>query len=271
MKLGLALGGGARGAAHIGVLLELERLSIRPALITGTSIGGMVGVLWGAGLNAFQVSTHLQQMRILQMFSLPGQQPSLSGHRKIERLLIQAIGRITFADLDLPVSVVATDLISRQSIVLNEGDVLPAILATIAMPTLLPAVALGPWHLVDGGLLNNTPYDVAYDQGATHVIAVDLTNSAPYTPPTNTSLFSRLGQSMRAPQTDPLWQLATVIFDIVTESSLNARIDDAPPDLLIRPYLGTLGYLDFARWDEGVEAGRRAARAVVDELEAFVK
>ena len=87
MKIGLALGGGgARGAAHIGVLMELERLGIRPHLITGTSIGGMIGALLAAGQTMAETNAFFQKLNISKLYGLPGSAPALTGSSKIELL-----------------------------------------------------------------------------------------------------------------------------------------------------------------------------------------
>ncbi len=263
-RLGLTLGGGgARGAAHIGVLAELERLEIKPDLITGCSIGGMLGALLAAGLDSAQIRDFFQKLSVSSIYVLPRKEPSLSQNTKIEKLLEETIGRPTFEELKLPFSVVATDLVSRQLVVLDEGDVITAVLATIALPMILPPVEREGRFLVDGGLLNNVPFDVTVARGASAVIAVDLTHSAPYgtggdvSPPPASGVVGRvLNRTNRYKSL----QVLTSVVDIITTQSMNTRMALSKPDLLLRPYLGTIGFLDFHRWEEGVEAGKTAVR-----------
>ncbi|RMG96261.1 MAG: hypothetical protein D6706_10585 [Chloroflexi bacterium] len=269
MKIGLALGGGgARGAAHIGVLRELERLGVRPSLITGTSIGGLIGALVAAGLGIDEVTAVFQKLNIAQMYALPGSAPALSGNTKVEKLLEETLGRITFADLKIPLAVVTTDLVSRKEVILDEGDVITAVLATIAIPLLLPPVEHNGMVLVDGGVLNNTPFDIARARGATFVIAVDLTNTAPYgtqddntPPPTGV-----VGRALAMTQRRPTWQILSTVTDIITAKSLNARLAISQPEILLRPQMGTIGLFDFHRWEEGIAAGETAVRQIATDL-----
>lgn len=266
MKLGLALGGGgARGSAHIGVLIELERLGLKPALITGTSIGGLIGALWAAGLTAEAITAFFQKLNLGQMYALPEQSPSLSSNKKIRKLLEDTLGpNSTFADLAIPLSVVTTDLVSRQVVVLDEGDLITAILATIALPTLLPPVEVDGMALVDGGVLNSTPFDIVRARGATFVIAVDLTNTAAYGQPDEpapniTGVISRM---LIRTQQRRTWQLVSTIHDIITGASLNTRLAVSRPEILLRPDLGTISIFDFHRWEEGIAAGQTAVRGI---------
>lgn len=269
MKIAFTLGGGgARGAAHIGVLVELERLGIRPNLITGTSIGGLVAALYAAGQTPEQMLVFFQKLGLGQMYALPGSVPSLSSNSKIEKLLEETIGRITFADLKTPLAVVTTNLIARREVVLDEGDVISAVLATIAFPLLLPPVELPGQVLVDGGIVNNVPFDVARARGATFVIAVDLSNTAPFGAP-DTAEKPRTGLIARAltiTRRNRTLQILSAVVDMLTVQSLNARLAISQPDVLIRPKLGTIGLLDFHRWNEGMEAGKTAVLDVAEQL-----
>lgn len=274
MKIAFTLGGGgARGAAHIGVLVELERLGIRPNLITGTSIGGLVAALYAAGQTPEQMLVFFQKLGLGQMYALPGSVPSLSSNSKIEKLLEETIGRITFADLKTPLAVVTTNLIARREVVLDEGDVISAVLATIAFPLLLPPVELPGQVLVDGGIVNNVPFDVARARGATFVIAVDLSNTAPFGAP-DTAEKPRTGLIARAltiTRRNRTLQILSAVVDMLTVQSLNARLAISQPDVLIRPKLGTIGLLDFHRWNEGMEAGKTAVLEMEEQLTVISK
>lgn len=260
-KIGFALGGGGgRGAAHIGALGELERLGIRPDLITGTSIGGLLGALYAAGLDAAGLSEFFYQLQIDKLYALPGSSTSLAHNNKLEKLLEDRIGRLHFHDLSIPLAVTATDLRRRKLVVLDEGDLISAVLATTALPIVLPPVLRNDLVLVDGGLLNNVPFDVAYARGATHVLAIDLSNASPYggmndTPPVGR--FARYWQTTRLFGT---WQVLNAIVDIVTEQSLQTRLALTEPDVLLRPFIDTIGILDFHRWEEGIVAGKTAVQ-----------
>ena len=268
MKFGLALGGGgARGAAHIGVLMELERLGLKPDLVTGTSIGGLVGALISAGLNSQQVTDVFEGMEFGKLYSMPWQKPALTDNRKLEKLLAESIGRPTFADLKIPLAVMATDLVTRELVVGEEGDVVSAVLATTAFPVMLPPVERDGRTLIDGGALNNCPFDVARVRGADYVLAVDLANSAPYgTPVPDPRRDSLLGRLLARTAREPVYQAVSTMADILTYQNVAANLEKSPPDLFLQPEMGTIGLFDFHRLQEGIQVGREAARAEVVKL-----
>lgn len=272
MKIGLALGGGgARGSAHIGALMELERLGIRPSLITGTSIGGLIGACYAAGLSVAEIKAAYQKINISKLYALPGSLPALTGNNKIEQLLEETIGRPTFADLGIPLAVVTSDLVSRQEVILDEGDVVTAVLATMAIPILFPPVEREGLVLADGGIINNTPFDIARARGATYVIAIDLTNTSPYgtpdepaPPPTGV-----IAKALAMTQRRKTWQIMSVLADIITAQTLQKHLAVSRPEILLRPNMGSIGLFDFHRLDDGIQAGQTAVREVEHQLSAI--
>lgn len=272
MKLGLVLGGGgARGAAHIGVLLELARLGWQPDLVVGTSIGGLLGALLAAGLSPEEMLDFFQQFNLEQLYRPADLRvPALVSNRRVEKRLEKAIGRPTFADLKLPLAVVATDLVSRQEVVLQEGDVVTAVLATIAIPVALPPVEMGDMILVDGGVKNNTPFNVARQLGAKYVLAVDLTNTAPYAPMSRYGRTGPLTKTAGMIQRNELWRVLAATLDVITAQNMEKNLAENPPDLLLRPEIGAIGLFDFHRWQEGVSAGRTAVWQVEHVLQEVI-
>lgn len=265
---GLALGGGgARGAVHIGVFMELERLGLRPDIVTGTSIGGLVGALIACGLNSEEITEVFRQMRFGKMYALPWQKPALMDTPKLEKLLRDTIGRRTFDDLEIPLAVVATDLVNRVEVVLESGDVVSAVLATTAFPVIFAPIIRNGQTLIDGGVLNNTPFNVVQERGAKYVLAVDLANSAPYGtevpyPPRNNILTRFLTRAQR----DPMYQAVSTLADIMTAQNVKQHLKVSKPDVFLQPEVGSLGLFDFHRLDEGIALGRNAAQAANKDL-----
>jgi NTE family protein len=261
-KLGLALGGGgARGAAHIGVFMELEQLGLKPDIVVGTSIGGLVGALIAAGLKSGQLIDVFEQMQFGKMYAFPWQKPALMDTHKLEKLLRKSIKTRRFEDLDISLALVTTDLIERVEVVIDKGDIVSAILATTAFPVVFPPVKRDGKTLIDGGVLNNTPFNVAIERGAKNVVAVDLSNSAPYGspvpyPPRNNILTRFLTRTQR----DPMYQSVSTLADIITARNVQDHMKHAKPSLFLEPDVGSIGLFDFHRLEEGIMAGRKVAQ-----------
>jgi NTE family protein len=210
-RLALALGGGAaRGLAHIGVLGVLEREGIRPSCIAGSSMGGLIGALSAAGLAAREIIEIARGFRFPQWF-LPG------GILRWDFLFptVAPILSGTFDQLRTPLVVTAVDLETGSQVVLHSGPVLPAVRATCT--GVLPPVKLGGQWLVDGGLVNNLPVDVAWMSDPDVVVAVKVgAPRARRIPELNwrlTTLLSGLGGFIPNPAT------AKVSFEVLVRAA----------------------------------------------------
>lgn len=274
MKVGLALGGGgARGSAHIGVLMELERLGIRPSLITGTSIGGLIGALLAAGFSTAEMETFFHELTVGNIYGLPGGAPAISTNTKLEKLLREKLEDRSFSDLHIPLAVVTTDLVTRKEVVLDEGDVVTAVLATTALPVIFPPVKIEDRMLTDGGMLNNVPFDVARARGATYVIAVSLSNTAPFGTPASdtTPLPDMISRALAFTRRRPTLQVLSAMNDIWSEVTVRTRMVISPPDVMLEPDLGTMGIFDTHLVEQGMAAGKTAVQEVAQKLLADLK
>lgn len=272
MKIGYALGGGgARGAAHIGALLELEHIGLQPDLVVGTSIGGLVGALLAAGLPAAEMLNFFQEMSLDNIYRpAPIRAAALASSRPLETLLETAIGRPTFAELQRPLAIVATDLVNRQEVILQTGDVITAVLATTAIPLALPPVKTGDRVLVDGGIKNNLPFNVARQLGADYVLAIDLMNTTPFAPEVRSGSTGPITKAFDLMQRQEFWAILSATIDVITSDNTARYLAESPPDLLLRPEIGAIGLFDFHRWQEGVSAGRTAVWEVEHVLEKLI-
>lgn len=262
-KLALALGGGGgRGAAHLGVLRVLEELEVPIDAIAGTSIGGAIGIMYAAGHTPDQIADLFQNFTLRRIFATDPTGTGFIGLRKGATLLRELLGERTFADLRIPCAVVAADLISGREVVLSEGPLVEAILATTAIPAVFPAVARGDQLLVDGGVLNSLPVDVAERLcgGQPRVIAVQLRDPPFGLDPVPPAAGLRLGMAPR--QLEVASRALGLLMDQVTE----LRLAQHPPALCLYPEVGEISILDFSRSKEGIGAGVAAARAAGAEL-----
>ena len=176
-QLGIALsGGGAFGAAHVGVLQVLEERGIRPGIVTGTSSGALVGGAFAAGLEAGAIERIARGFRWnrIARWSFQPRWGLLD-----TRVVTEAIHRLLGEDprieeLTRRFGAVATDLRTRRAVTIDHGPLSTALRATIAVPGLLPPVHVGGRLLADGGMVDNVPHAAARRLGAERVIVVHL-------------------------------------------------------------------------------------------------
>ncbi|MCE9651310.1 MAG: patatin-like phospholipase family protein [Parvibaculum sp.] len=185
-KIGIALGSGvARGWAHIGVLKALTRAGIEPDIISGTSIGALVGGCHLANkmepLEAFARS--LNRRRLLGLIDFRFRSSGLIGDSKLEALMREYLGDLNIEDLDRTFVGVATELATGHEVWLREGNLVQAIRASYALPGVFAPVPIDNRWLIDGAIVNPVPVSVTRALGARLVIAVNL-NTDPFDPAT---------------------------------------------------------------------------------------
>ena len=264
-RLGLVLGGGgARGLAHIGFLNVLTREGIRFDCIAGTSMGGLVGALYAAGVPFSVVEEEIGRLsRVTEQIRLVDVNISAAGlsirGRRIYNFMADLLGEeLTFADLRLPLAMVSVDIFSGREVVLQGGLVIDAVRATISVPGIFEPVDLGDYRLVDGGVLDNVPIDVARNVlGATHTIAVDVLPSFSRNLPGMKPLEAGLQLPFAPKHINEIYHVLMIMLGAQTEN----RLQDNPPDLLIRPEISPAVTLltGFNRGSEIIRAGEAAA------------
>lgn len=176
-RLAIALsGGGAFGAAHVGVLQVLEERGIRPGIVTGTSSGALVGSVYAAGLEVGEIERLALRFRWSRIAAWSFQPRwGLLDTRVVTEAIHRVLGRDPrIEELPRRFGAVATDLRTRRAVIIDKGPLSAALRATIAVPGLLPPVRLGGRLLADGGMVDNVPHAAARTLGAERVIVVHL-------------------------------------------------------------------------------------------------
>ncbi len=287
-KIGLVLsGGGARGATHVGVLKVLERLRVPVALVTGTSMGSAVGGLYAAGLSAEELEQVFLKFDWEAAFNDSPPRRDLSFRRKeddrvflvkrriglgkggvkLPRGLVEGqnfvtelrkLSRVTqsvdsFDDLPIPFRAMATDLGTGKPIILDRGDLVKAIRASVAISPLFTPIEIDGRLLADGGYLRNIPVEVAQSMGADRLIVVNIGTPLAKKEKIN-SVF------------DVLAQVSRVGGDETDKISLSKM---KPTDVLVQPDLGDLTFTDFDKIPEFIRRGEAAASAMENELKQF--
>lgn len=267
--MALALGGGgARGLAHLGVLDVLRAEGVRPALIAGTSMGGLIGALAGACADPDEM------LRIARRFRLPGgvRPGKLLVWSKIFPSAVELLRDKTFADLSTPLAVSAVDLNTGEEVALRSGPLLPAIRATCAVPGVFVPERLGTRCLVDGGVTNMLPVDLAWTCEPDVVIAVNIVATVPSMPWPDSRmgrLASMLGRFVPNPWTARLsYAVAMRAVEIALDRQRAMAVAMTGPEVLIDINLSDVALTDFHRIDAIVEAGRVATLRALPRLRA---
>lgn len=172
-------GGGSRGAVGVGLYRAVVELDIHIDLIVSSSIGAVNGALIAAGLSPGELEDRWRALRTRdivgsrwQFLRLLTGASSVFSNRSLRNLLRRRVPVRTFSELRIPLAIVATELEAGETVVLTEGDLVDAILASTALPGLFPPIHWKGRRLVDGGLSNNVPIDLAVERGAQRVIGM---------------------------------------------------------------------------------------------------
>jgi NTE family protein len=298
--IGLALGGGAaRGFAHIGIVKTLIAHGIVPNVVVGTSIGAVVGGAYAAGhLDTLEEwARGLQPRSVLGYLDIRLNGSGLIGGEKLATQLEAAMGQTLIEDLPLKFATVATEVRTGHEIWLTHGRMVEAMRASYALPGIFAPVLVGDRWLVDGALVNPVPVSAARALGAEIVIAANVSSDifthsttiyshgAPAAPPRITVEPAPprrgLGKFFSPERTvkreffggggrPGISSVMVDAFNIMQDRITRARLAGDPPDLLISPRVGQIGWFDFHRADDVIAHGARAAeRAIVSIQEAI--
>lgn len=286
--IGLVLGGGgARGAAHIGVLEVLQREHIPVCVIAGTSMGAIVGSMYAVGYTPDEMQKILGGLDWKGLFNDDPPRPELPMWRKdqdfqyllnveigfrdgkvvmptglvqgqkllmlLRRLLLPAWDTDDFDHLDIPFRAVAANLGNGQTVILDHGNLALAVRASMSVPGAFAPTRYDDQLLVDGGILDNVPVDVARAMGATRMIVVDV----------GTPLESERDM------TNPIAVLNQMLGVATLESTERQLHSLGPGDILIKPQLGGISAADFDQAEKAIRIGEQAAEAMLPQLRRF--
>ncbi len=251
-KIGLALSGGAaRGLAHIGVIKVLQEEGVKISCVAGASVGSLMGALLAAGMRWEEMAEIARKIKWKDLAQLTLSPMGIARHSKLKAIIDDLIGGKRFEDLPVPFAAVAVDISSGEEVVLRHGSVADAVRASSSIPGIFEPTIIGGRYLVDGGLLNNLPVDVARDLGADVVVAVELNAQSVHpTPPKNVL--------------DILYRSFLIVL---RRSNENAR----EADVVVAPDLDGKSYSDLKPLDEMIALGEAAARAALPRLKRKAK
>ncbi len=287
-KIGVVFGGGgAKGAAHIGVLKVLEEQKIPVDYIAGTSMGAIVGALYASGLSAGELEKVITSINWKDVFSGEPDRRDRDYRRKredyeilsglsvgikagkvampkglikdqkvnvlFEMLMLHTSGIDDFDKLPIPYRAVATDLETGEMVVLKDGRLADAARASMSVPGAFPPMELNGRLLIDGGIVRNLPVDIVREMGADIIICIDVDKPLPERKALSGSLA-----------------ILNQMIDIMMKKNVREQVKTlGPQDVYINPDLGVFGSADFDKAAEISRLGENAALAKVDSLKRY--
>jgi NTE family protein len=251
--IGLALGGGfARGIAHIGVLRVLEEAGIPVRMVTGTSVGALIGAAYCSGLSCSELEEVAHKVRFTTFARWTLSRCGFASNDRMISFLAQTLKVKTFEELRIPLGVTATDFNTGEGVVFHSGAITDAVRASCAYPGMFLPVEIRGRYLIDGMLSHPVPTRPLREMGAERVLAIHLKGTwAKGGPPRH--LFDVIGQSFAIAQDAMsfLWRGAA--------------------DLAVEPDVAGFAYDDFKRADDLIRAGEVAMRAALPEVRRWLE
>lgn len=298
--VGLALGSGlAKGFAHIGVLKVLQKHGITPSIVTGSSIGAVVGGSYLAGkmeeLEDWALS--LTRLNIFSYLDFRVRSAGLIGGNRLIKLMEEHFGGIMIEDLPYPYVALAADLKTGHEVWLRKGPLTDAMRSSFALPGVFPPAEYKHRFLVDGALVNPVPISPCRALGAHMTIAVDLNAdligkaSDPDkkyqkvagfdvfdendVPAEEQSIFKRSGLTRklfrREVNNPSLFGVMVSALNIMQDRLTRSRLAGDPPDVHIKPEIGHIGLLEFEKAEELIALGEEAALKALPEIRAAME
>jgi NTE family protein len=284
LKVGLALGGGgARGLAHIGVLKVLEKEIIPIDLITGTSMGAIIGGVYAlkkdisaiekiaekySKISEFNIDLSFGEkekkekpffLKKMSDFLKRGYILNLELRRKyindgegVKKIIKDLVGDKAFTDTKIPFAAIAADLVKGEKVIIRKGKLFDALLASASIPGMFPPVILDKKILVDGGIVDVVPIEAAQSLGANFVIGVNV------------------GQTIKKRVE---FDNAVEIFfrsDSITSAELR-KLQLSFADVVITPKVGRFHWSDFSKPEQCIREGEIAAQNVISEIKEKLK
>lgn len=298
--IGLALGSGAaKGWAHIGFMKALDEAGIKPDIISGTSMGAVVGGCWAAGKLAEleEFARSLTQRRVFALLDVSLSGSGLINGSRLANLLMKNLSDVNIEDLDTPFCCMATELENGNEIWLSKGSLSQSLQASYALPGIFKPVKIANRWLVDGALVNPVPITACRAMGASYVIGVSLSTAGVGigTVMANTMMNNNVAETEEFDQGDEATApqdmerdsqksqlrrqllgdkkgppgISSVMlqsYNIIQDRIARSRLAGDPPDTMISPSVSDIGMFDFYRAGDAIDAGYAAAQTIVRDL-----
>ncbi len=256
--IGLALGsGGAKGLAHIGVIKKLEENNIPIDMIAGSSIGALIGGVYAKNRDIRRLEKKAMDADWRFILSLidPSMREGFLGGEKVKKFIESYIGKVSFDNLKIPLSVIATDIENGEMVSLDSGEVSSAIRASVSIPLVFRPITLNGRVLADGGMSMPVPVPVVKEMGADIIIAVNLDGDCFACKGSGKSRFN-------------LAKIARYSVDIMRYHLASLNIKGA--DIVISPKTGNIELLEFLEGKKAIKAGEEATALILPRLKELL-
>ena len=298
-KVGLVLGcGGAKGLSHIGVIKFLEEMEIKIDFIAGVSIGALIGGVYATGISIKEIENIALKTDLVstaKFFTPSFPKYGLVTGSKVQKFLTSLLGEKEIENLNISFAAVATDIITGREIIFNKGNLVEAIRASISIPIVFQPVIWNNIILVDGGLVNPVPIDVARKMGADHIIAVnvlssknmpdikhekkrpnkiDLEKPLEIIPALQRKLedliidHKWIRNFIKHKEKEDLPGMKKIFYQsvqIAQERLIELSLELFKPDVLIEPDVGDINMFNFYKAKEIIEKGYKSAHAAFNK------
>jgi len=297
-RIGLALGSGlARGFSHIGVVRALKRHGIEPTIVSGTSMGALVGGAYLSGnLDAVEAWAHsLNRMKVMSYLDFRVRSGGIFGGKKLMKLMYDNFGDVMIEDLPQPFIAIAADMTTGHEVWLRKGRLIDIMRASFSLPGIFPPVYMNNRWLIDGALVNPVPVSVCQALDARMTIAVnpngdilgkaahpgeniptvagfdlfgneDTKGSMQATKAKKSSITRRI--FTREKDAPSMFGVMVSSLNIIQDRLARSRLAGDPPDVTITPRIGHIGLMEFDRADELIEEGEAAVERALPDIKA---
>lgn len=294
-RIGLALGSGlARGFAHLGVVRALKRHGIEPTIISGTSMGALVGGAYLAGrMDAVEEwAFSLTKFKVLSYLDFRVKSSGLIGGERLMKLMFQNFGDVRVEDLPHPFVAITADLVTGHEVWLRKGRLVDVMRASFSLPGIFPPVFMNNRWLIDGALVNPVPVSACTANGARMTIAVNVSGDIigkakrpgeniptvagfdllNFEGPQQVEEAKKQGMIQRIfrrdPNTPSIFGVMVSSLNIVQDRLARSRLAGDPPDVLIVPRIGHIGLMEFDRAEELIAEGESAVERAMPDIKA---
>jgi NTE family protein len=293
--IGLALGSGlARGFAHLGAIRALKRHGIEPTVISGTSMGALIGGAYLADrLDAIEEWAYsLTKFKVLSYLDFRVKSSGLIGGDRLMKLMFDNFGDMRVEDLPNPLICVAADLVTGHEVWLRKGRLIDVMRASFSLPGIFPPIFMNNRWLVDGALVNPVPVSACTATGARMTIAINVSGdiigkakrpgeSIPTVAGFDLLNFEGPAQIEKAKQqglikrvfrreqnTPSMFGVMVSSLNIIQDRLAKSRLAGDPPDVLIVPRIGHIGLMEFDRAEELIAEGEAAVERAMPDIKA---